>query len=291
MEENRTEFEVEKEIKAEKKNKEEVKTKEKKSFGQWLKQNFSEKAITEFFKSKKSRPLIITVCSVVVLALVFVIYIATYYRADVAAINAYGESYFEDDTIVYMEDNGNIVVAPSDAKAGFIFYPGGKVEHTSYLPLMIALANRGILSVIVEMPCNLAVFDINAADGIADSFPEIENWYIGGHSLGGAMAAKYLAKNTDKLDGIVLLASYSTELLENTRALTLYGDLDKVMNYNKLEKYILNLPIGSDETQIVGGNHAYFGMYGEQRGDGKAQISAIEQIDLAARCIADFIFE
>ena len=291
MEENRTEFEVDKEIKTKKENKEEINTKEKKSFGQWLKQNFSEKAITDFFKSKKSRPLIITVCSLLVLALVFVIYISTYYRADADAINTYAATYLKEDTNVYFDDSGNIIVAPSDATVGFIFYPGGKVEHTSYLPLMIALANRGILSVIVEMPCNLAVFDINAADGIAESFPEIENWYIGGHSLGGAMAAKYLAKNTDKLDGIVLLASYSTEILEDTRAFTLYGTEDKVMNQEKLRQYIINLPVESDETLINGGNHAYFGMYGEQRGDGKAQISAIEQIDLAARCIADFIFE
>ena len=159
------------------------------------------------------------------------------------------------------------------------------------LPLMIALANRGILSVIVEMPCNLAVFDVNAADGIKDGFPEIENWYIGGHSLGGAMAAKYLYKNIDKLDGIVLLASYSTELLEGTRAFTLYGTEDKVMNQEKLRQYIVNLPVEADETLINGGNHAYFGMYGEQRGDGDAWITATEQINLAARCIADFIFD
>ena len=285
MEENKTVIETEK------KNKKDLQPEQKGGIGQWMKQHFSEKAISEFFKSKRSRPLIITVCSLIVIAIAFVIYVSTYYRADSDAINAYAATYLEEDTNVYLDDSGNIVVAPDDAKAGFIFYPGGKVEYTSYLPLMIALANRGILSVIVEMPCNLAVFDVNAADGITEDFPEIEDWYIGGHSLGGAMAAKYLKKNNDKLDGIVLLASYSTDVLEDTRALTLYGDLDEVMNYNKLEKYILNLPIGSDETQIVGGNHAYFGMYGEQKGDGKATITATEQINLAARCIADFIFE
>ena len=282
MEENKTKLQTEEE---------KVQPEEKKSLGRWIKQHFSEKAIKDFFTSKKNRPLIITVCLLLVIALACVIYVSTYYRADSDAINAYAATYLEEDTDVYFDDSGNIVVAPSDAKAGFIFYPGGKVEYTSYLPLMIALANRGILSVIVEMPCNLAVFDINAADGIADSFPEIENWYIGGHSLGGSMAASYLSKNNDKFDGIVLLASYSTEVLKDTRAVTIYGTEDQVMNQEKLRKYIINLPIESDETLINGGNHAYFGMYGEQKGDGEARISATEQINLTARCIADFIFK
>ena len=291
MEENKLNTPAEEEAKAEKKNKKEAKPKEKKSFGQWMKQHFSEKAITEFFKSKRSRPLVITVCSLLVLALAFVIYVSTYYRADADAINTYAATYLEEDTNVYFDKSGNIVVAPGDAKAGFIFYPGGKVEYTSYLPLMIALANRGILSVIVEMPYNLAVFDVNAADGITEDFPEIEDWYIGGHSLGGAMAAKYLKENNDKLDGIVLLASYSTDFLADTRAFTLYGTEDKVMNYDKLRQYMVNLPVEAKETLINGGNHAYFGMYGEQRGDGDAWITPTEQINLAARCIADFIFE
>ena len=280
MKENNTEFNTEENTEA-----------KKMSLGAWLKQTFTRENIKHFFTGKKTCPLIITVGSLLVVALAFLIYVSTYYRADAEAINAYAEEYLEEDTKVYFDGEGNIVVAPEDAKAGFIFYPGGKVEYTSYLPLMIALANRGILSVIVEMPCNLAVFDVNAADGIKESFPEIENWYIGGHSLGGAMAAKYLYKNIDKLDGIVLLASYSTELLEDTRAFTLYGTEDKVMNQEKLRQYIVNLPVEADETLINGGNHAYFGMYGEQRGDGDAWITATEQINLAARCIADFIFD
>lgn len=284
MKENNTEFNTE--FKAE-----ENTEAKKMSLGAWLKQTFTRENIKHFFTGKKTRPLIIAVGSLLVVALAFLIYVSTYYRADAEAINAYAEEYLDEGTKVYFDGEGNIVVAPEDAKAGFIFYPGGKVEYTSYLPLMIALANRGILSVIVEMPCNLAVFDVNAADGIKEGFPEIENWYIGGHSLGGAMAAKYLYKNIDKLDGIVLLASYSTELLEDTRAFTLYGTEDKVMNQEKLRQYIVNLPVEADETLINGGNHAYFGMYGEQRGDGDAWITATEQINLAARCIADFIFD
>ena len=79
-----------------------------------------------------------------------------------------------------------------------------------YAPLLHDLAEDGILCVLVKMPCNLAVLDMNAADSIPERFSEVTDWYIGGHSLGGAMAASYAAKHTDELDGLVLLAAYST---------------------------------------------------------------------------------
>lgn len=92
-----------------------------------------------------------------------------------------------DDISVNRTDGGALVFDPS-AKAGLLFYLGGKVEYTAYSPLMRACAEQGILCVLVKMPCNLAILDMNAADGIAVQYPEIEDWYIGGHSLGGAMA-------------------------------------------------------------------------------------------------------
>jgi len=55
-----------------------------------------------------------------------------------------------------------------------IFYPGGKVEHTAYVPLLRACAERGILCVLVQMPCNLAVLNVNGADGIRERFSEID---------------------------------------------------------------------------------------------------------------------
>ncbi len=93
-----------------------------------------------------------------------------------------------------------IIASVVPVAAGLIFYPGGKVEYTAYQPLMAACAERDILCVLVEMPFNLAVFDINAADGIQEQYPEVGHWYIGGHSLGGSMAASYLSKHTEKFD-------------------------------------------------------------------------------------------
>ena len=134
-------------------------------------------------------------------------YVGDYYRADLEAVRA-----FKPMNAVTMEllDDGTLVFKPENATKGFVFYPGGKVEYTAYQPLMAACAQQGVLCILVEMPFNLAVLDINAADGIQEQYPEIEKWYIGGHSLGGSMAASYLADHVDAYDGLILLGSYST---------------------------------------------------------------------------------
>ena len=93
---------------------------------------------------------------------------------------------------VTAEDNMTVFM-PEEVAQGLIFYPGGFVEHTAYAPLLRSLAEEGWLCVLTEMPFDLAVLNMNAADGIRERFPEVERWYIGGHSLGGAMAASYAA--------------------------------------------------------------------------------------------------
>lgn len=212
-------------------------------------------------------------------------YVNDYYKADIEAIEAFscGENILGE----VLEDR-SIVFAPEDASAGFIFYPGGKVEYSSYVPLMQECAEQGILCVLVEMPFNLAVFDINAAEGIQEQYPQIKDWYIGGHSLGGSMAASYLEKNTDDFEGLILLGSYSTADLSETelQVISIYGSEDEVMDRGKYNKYKGNLPEGYEEMVIEGGCHAYFGMYGKQEGDGIPTISNEEQIYLTAEQIA-----
>ncbi len=186
---------------------------------------------------------------------------------------------------------GQIVFVPEHATAGFVFYPGGKVAYEAYAPLMNECAERGILCVLIEMPGNLAVFDIDAAEGVADNYPQITEWYIGGHSLGGSMAASYLEAHAGEFEGIVLLASYSTANLreKDLVGLTVYGSEDQVLNREKYQKNQENLPSAYEEVVIVGGNHAQFGMYGEQEGDGTATISNQDQIEQTADVIAQFI--
>ena len=244
-----------------------------------------------FFADKRKRKIFIIVTSIVLVIAFFVgacaIYLGDYYRADNEAIGAFlpqGSAWKE-------EPNGNIVFEPDGATTGLIFYPGGKVEHTAYIPLMQACAENGILCVIVEMPFNLAVFDINAADGIQKEYPQIENWYIGGHSLGGSMAASYLEKHTNEYEGLILLGSYSTADLsdDELEVLSIYGSEDQVLNREKYNDNISNLPKDFKEIVIEGGCHAYFGMYGAQEGDGTPSITNEEQIQQTVEYIAQMI--
>lgn len=224
------------------------------------------------------------IASLVILFGACAIYLADYYRKDEGAIAVFAP---EECISVSTLEDGAVVFEPQDATVGLIFYPGGKVEHNAYQPLMAALAREGILCVLVEMPFRLAVFDINAADGIQELYPQIEDWYIGGHSLGGSMAASYLADHVEEYEGLILLGSYSTEDLSDTdlEVLSVYGSEDEVLNLEKYNKNRSNLPDGFTEVVIEGGCHAYFGMYGAQDGDGTPTISSREQIQLTVESI------
>lgn len=216
------------------------------------------------------------------------IYASDYYRADTEMI----EAFLSDVSVQKRElSGGSVAYIPSEYTVGVVFYPGGKVEHTAYEPLMLALAEKGILTVLAKMPFNLAVLKSGAADVIPEELPMVESWYMAGHSLGGSMAASYISKNTDKFDGLILLAAYSTADLSGSgiRVASIYGSLDGVMNREKYEEYKSNLPSDLHEVVIDGGNHAGFGMYGEQKNDGIAALTNAEQISTTAEVIAEFV--
>ena len=242
--------------------------------------------------TRKRKRIIILIMVVAVLFAACAIYLSDYYHADMSAIE---DMEFASELSVESEtwEDGTLVFTPEEAETGLIFYPGGKVEYLAYQPLMQAFAAEGILCVLVEMPFNLAVLDVDAADGIQEEFPKIEEWYIGGHSLRGSMAASYVADHTDEYEGLVLLASYSTAELADSRlnVISIYGSEDEVLNREKYEKNRSNLPADFTEYVIDGGCHAYFGVYGHQEGDGTPTISNQQQIELTAQQLADWITE
>ena len=186
------------------------------------------------------------------------------------------------ETVSVQETADGLVFLPAEPVAGFIFYPGGLVDHAAYAPLMHALAEEGILCVLTDMPLRLAVLDMNAADGVAEKYPQVTRWSIGGHSLGGAMAASYAAAHPGDFAALALLAAYSTKALPDGLAVvSLYGTADRVLDWEKYEASRVNLPATAQEIAIPGGNHAQFGSYGAQEGDGEATISARVQLNAA----------
>lgn len=216
---------------------------------------------------------IIALCGIV-----FAVYVSDYYHALPYTVPSnIMVSKYEDFTLY-----GDAVNT-----TGFIFYPGGKVEAKAYEPLMCELAEQGICCVLVKMPCNLAVLKPNAADAVLRQVSAVQEWYIGGHSLGGAMAASYAAKNPDKVRGLVLLGAYPTAALaEDFPVLAMTGSEDGVLNRSKYDEAKPLVP-HLEEITIEGGNHAFFGNYGAQSGDGTASMQPKEQWRITAENIAE----
>ena len=242
---------------------------------------------------KKNKKLKIFITSLLCFAVIcctgFGIYVSDYYRANNTALTAT----FSDNDVTVIEKNGDYMVfTPEKPKCGFVFYPGGKVEYTAYAPLMIALAREGFFCVLMKMPFNLAVFDMGAAEDIISEYTNIDEWYVGGHSLGGAMAASYASKNADKLEGLILLGSYSTNDLSDSglTVFSIIGSEDNITfdDTEEVKKYGDNLPaVDMYYYTIEGGCHAYFGSYGEQEGDGKPTITPEEQVKQTVEFIVD----
>ena len=236
---------------------------------------------------KRYKVLIIITSVILLLSLVLFFWLNDYYKAT-TDVNDYLTS--TDKIEIFNDENNYLTFKPENPTSAIIFYPGGKVDSLAYAPLMFELAENGFLTILIKMPFNLAVFDINAASKVRDLYPNINNWYLSGHSLGGSMAASHLANNSDKYQGLILLGSYSTKDLSNLdiKTLSIYGENDNVLNKANYNKYITNLP-NLEELVIEGGNHANFGYYGNQKGDGISIITRQEQIKLTIDFIVNNI--
>lgn len=191
------------------------------------------------------------------------------------------------------DESGNVYFFDGPGTdAAFVFYPGAKVEASSYAPLMSSLSESGIDCYLCQMPENLALLDRDLADDIRSAGSRPDNytkWFIGGHSLGGAVASMYLADCEENWDGLILLAAYPTDKL-SIPTLSIYGTEDGVLNREKYAKADADGLWPEDFTQVTikGGNHAGFGDYGNQKGDGTAAITAEKQQAETVSAILEF---
>ncbi len=195
-----------------------------------------------------------------------------------------------------------VELRPSDAvpTRGVVFYPGARVHHQAYIATWAPIvAEADLLVLIPRMPLNLAVFGRSrAADLIADT-PQIDRWWVGGHSLGGAMAASWLGDQpAGTVDGLTLWASFATagaELSSRTdlSVLSVSGTRDGLATPADIAERRELLPPNAIMVEVEGMNHAQFGRYGPQGGDLAATISdeqaqsALTQAHLTALRAAD----
>ncbi len=219
-----------------------------------------------------------------VLFALFFFYTENYYHADRTAVMMLRT----DDLAVVTSSQTGLLFDGPGTDALLIFYPGAKVQETAYAPLLRQIAEDGMDVFLVRMPFRLAFFGGNKADEALQETTDYAKVYIGGHSLGGAMAADYAADHPGGLAGVILLAAYSTkELPDSLPVLSVYGTEDGVLNRGNYDKYLGNLQ-NLREIVIEGGNHAQFGSYGEQRGDGQAAIDPAMQWNKTAKAILEF---
>jgi hypothetical protein len=162
-------------------------------------------------------------------------------------------------------------------ETGLIIYPGGRVDPRSYAPTAMEFAENGYLTIIVPMPFNLAVFGIGKASNVINQYPQVENWVIAGHSLGGSMAARYALENPEYINGLALWAAYpaGNDDFSTSKIITtsIFGTEDGLVGEEDISRAVSLLPDSNLFQDIIGGNHAQFGWYGDQSGDNPAKIS------------------
>lgn len=217
----------------------------------------------------------ILVVIILVIAVAFIGYLESgHYNADDRAAEFTATS--EVDNYITYDNNSNV---------GFIFYPGGKVESSAYSYLSQIDANVYI----AKFPFELAMMDADIAAEVIEDNPQVDTWYIGGHSLGGVFANRFAVNNQELFSGVVFLGSYPAEGDDSTLpGLAFFGDQDLVVgDYNdQLSKFGQ-----STEIEILtNGNHSGFGNYGQQKGDSELSTDLlIAQQDKIVKDINDFI--
>jgi pimeloyl-ACP methyl ester carboxylesterase len=189
----------------------------------------------------------------------------------------------QSDSAVRVTINQWLVFEPvgSNKDTGFIVYPGGRVDYRSYAPLAHTIATEGYLVIIAPMPFNLAILGVNTASDIIHSYSQITSWAIGGHSLGGTMAAQFAYENPSKIEGLLLWAAYpasGTDLSKRSLLVTtIHGTNDGLVSGTQIQDSLKLLPPNTVWVEITGGNHAQFGWYGNQPGDNVAEITREQQ--------------
>ena len=229
-------------------------------------------------KHKIIKRIVLALVIVLLLGIIgFLVWALDTYKPDATAIEALNQDNVE------ILDGVIAVYSDVESDEAIMFYPGGQVEYESYLPLLQKLQKElNLTCVMVKMPLNMAIFNPNAGDKILKLFPNIKQWHLIGHSIGGVTASMYANDNQDIIKSLTVLGSYNYEEYPMDKTLTIYGSFND--NLEEEFTYDENIYV------IEGGNHSMFGNYGLQKIDVEGTISYEEQQNQTVEIIKDFIF-
>lgn len=185
-----------------------------------------------------------------------------------------------------------IVLTPTDGASteGFVFIPGAKVDADAYVSNLSGIvANDGVTVIITKPTLHLAFFDLRPLSAFTDFAPDVDEWAVGGHSLGGVKAC--LLADDPAVSGLVLFGSYCANDLSETSlpVLSIGGSEDALSTPTRIDDASGKVPASAEFVQIEGANHARFGDYGVQAGDGTATISSDEMRDILTEDLGDFL--
>ncbi len=184
-----------------------------------------------------------------------------------------------------------IILTPSDGDStdGLVFIPGAKVGAGAYVSNLSGVVERDGVTVIITKPTlNLAFFDLRPLGDFTELAPGVNQWFVGGHSLGGVKACQFATEPV--LSGLVLFASYCANDLSasDLPVLSIGGSQDNLSTPAKIENASDRLPSDAEFIIVAGANHARFGDYGPQSGDGTATINSDEMRDVLTEDLGTF---
>lgn len=191
-------------------------------------------------------------------------------------------------------DGEGLIFRPASPNGkGIILYQGAKVEKEAYAYLGQSLSEQGFVVSIPQLPLNFGILGSGTADQVIEEHPDVQEWFLGGHSLGGVAASFYAEDPSPKLAGLYFLGAYPASDFSDSDLpmLSIYGERDGLSTIEDIEESRGLFPDAGVFVEIEGGNHAQFGLYGEQKGDNPAEITPIEQQDLVVEALTEWINE
>lgn len=203
-----------------------------------------------------------------------------------------------DATVTVTESATRIVLSPTGTPDGtaVFFQPGALVDPRAYAAVLRPVAESGHTVVIGKPPLGIAFLDVNAFDAARSDEPSATGWVVGGHSLGGVVAAMEAddadSDATAPARGLLLYASYPAGDISGSltsAVLSISGSRDGLSTPAQVDASRADLPPGAEFTVIEGAVHAYFGDYGPQPGDGTPTISHDDARDQISRATVDFV--